>query len=204
MTLFYTMLRHLQKCLLLLSLLAHCARGFSLLSPPRPTTSSAGAGVSVTEARVPQDLPDIRTCRAAAFDNKPVTQLLESQQRFVNATSVEEGRTTCLVARRGRQIYGTADFTVTDNRRQEATISNVFVTPEARGQGIAKTLLQAIEDQAVDQGVDRLVLQVYTSNTPAYTLYRRNEFKTNGIHKVMAQIAELTGFSFLVEMEKDI
>ena len=132
-------------------------------------------------------------------------QLLQSQQSFVNATSVEEGRTQCFVARGGgisKGICGTADFCF--KQKQSVLISNVFVTPRARGQGLAKRLIQAIEEEARDQGANRLVLEVYTSNTPAYTLYQRNDFTTNGIHAVLAQISKFTGFPFLVEMEKSL
>lgn len=157
---------------------------------------------AVAKARLPQDLPQIRSCRAAAFD-KPAGQLLLSQQKFINATSVEEGRTECFVVRgngQNKAICGTADISF--KQKQTVLISNVFVSPESRGQGLAKLMLDAIENEALARGANRLVLEVYTSNIPAFTLYQRYSFSTNGVHAVLAQISKVTGFPFLVEMEK--
>lgn len=194
---------HYRKVLksFLLFLLVRTANAFTVLAGVK---TKQAANVAVTPARIPQDLAQIQKCRMAAFD-KPVAQLLDSQQRFVNGTAVAEGRATCLVARgRNEVILGTADISKTDPIQRKVRITNVFVTPEARGQGIAKQLLQAIEDEAIAQGATKLYLQVYTNNKPAYTLYQRNDFNTYGIHRILAQISMLTEFPFLVEMEKDL
>ena len=163
------------------------------------------AAAVVTKARIPQDLPEIRTCRATAFDNKPMDKLLESQQSFVNATSVVQGRTECFVVRNSddNTICGTADIKFQPSS-QSVTISNVFVTPESRGQGLAKLMLEAIEEEALARGANRLTLQVYTNNVPAYTLYQRSSFTTNGVHDGLAKLSKFTGFPLFVDMEKSL
>ena len=198
----------LTAVLLSLFLVVNNTDGFSVLTGSR---SERSAKVVVTPAQLPQDLVQIQECRKNAFrKDKPIYQLMESQQRFVNATTVAQGRATCLVARGpGNVIWGTADTSESTKalprqRRPTMTITNVFVTPEARGRGLAKQLLRAIEDEAIAQGVTKLRLQVYTNNEPAYSLYRRNNFTTQGIHTVLAQLSNLTGFPFLVEMNKDL
>eukprot|EP00977_Amphora_coffeiformis_P011600 scaffold2782_cov182-Amphora_coffeaeformis.AAC.30 len=145
--------------LLLFLLLVGTTDGFSVFtgSPSKQTAKAV-----VTVAQLPQDLAQIQKCRKTAFQNdKPVSQLMDSQQRFVNATTAAEGRATCLVARgRNNVILGTADISKPKGDQQrQVTITNVFVTPEARGQGLAKLLLQAIEDEAIAQGATSSVEQ---------------------------------------------
>ena len=162
------------------------------------TVVNGFAAAKISKARVPQDLPQIRTCRLTAFDR---AVLLNSEQDFVNATSVAQGRNECFVARNGNSIVGTADFKMTPGSRS-VLVLNVFVTPESRGQGLAKQMMQAIQDEAKSRGAQKLTLEVYTNNVPAYTLYQRDGFVTKGVHAGMAQLSKATGFSFLVEMEK--
>jgi GNAT superfamily N-acetyltransferase len=175
---------------------------FPGVSTSKPTSKS---NIVIVPANIPQDLQRIQACRAQAFE-RPVTQLLESQQTFVNATRVAKGQAVCWLAQQsgtGGVVWGTADV-VQKAGDQAMTINNVFVTPDARGQGLATRLLAAIEQDARSKGVKLLALEVYTGNTPAYSLYLQNEFTTRGIHNVMEKLAKVTGFSFLVRMEKEL
>lgn len=204
--LLYNMRDFLRCFCLLLALFATRVQSFSFAAKGagRQSTTNTEAtqgNVVVAPARLPQDLPQIRACRAAAFD-RPVEKLLTSQKTFVNATTVVEGRASCLVAReKSGVVLGTADY---KKKLGSITIFNVFVTPEARGQGLAKRFLQAIEEEALSQGVKKLDLQVDTMNTPAYNLYQRTDFKASGIYSLLAQISKATSFPFLIEMEKEL
>lgn len=189
--------------------LGAAAAGGSESLVPKTTALSKNDDILIVPAEIPQDLPSIQACRAQAFD-RPLSKLMESQQNFVNATTVARGRATCWLARRPSGlggydgiVWGTADV-VQKASDGAMSINNVFVTPDARGQGLAKRLLAAIEQDARSKDVKLLTLEVYTGNTPAYSLYLQTEFTTRGIHNVMAQLGQITGFSFLVRMEKDL
>ncbi|HEX9952394.1 MAG TPA: GNAT family N-acetyltransferase [Rubricoccaceae bacterium] len=52
-------------------------------------------------------------------------------------------------------------------------LNDLFVAPEARGQGVGAALLAAAEAHACDVGAVRLVLQTATDNAAAQRLYQR-------------------------------
>lgn len=74
-------------------------------------------------------------------------------------------------------IGGTAQLilTPTNNQAQafSATVTNVFVAPWARGHGIAKKLMLAIEDKARSLDLAVLNLDVRETQTAAIRLYER-------------------------------
>lgn len=59
-------------------------------------------------------------------------------------------------------------------------IKRVFVTPEGRGQGVARRLCQALVDQARADGFNRVVLDTSIALTGAQALYRAMDFKERG------------------------
>jgi ribosomal protein S18 acetylase RimI-like enzyme len=61
-------------------------------------------------------------------------------------------------------------------RQHSATIWGVYVRPQARGQGLAGTLLAHAMLWAQQMGVTRLELHVNTANTKALELYQRAGF----------------------------
>ncbi|MFD6432780.1 GNAT family N-acetyltransferase [Streptomyces venezuelae] len=92
--------------------------------------------------------------------------------------AVEAGRLAVWVARdRGRddsRVTGTVSvaFTEKPNGRHRAEIAKLMVHPDARGQGLARTLLAAAEHAAAQAGVTLLVLDTETGS-PAESVYRR-------------------------------
>ena len=187
----------------MLLLFARPTHGFTGIS----TFWSNGSGrpfdatqVQVTVAQVPRDLDAIRQCRAAVLKT---STLLESQRRFFNATAVADGKATCFIGRdkSSRQLVGMVDV-VFRQGNEVAFINNVFVTPEARGRGIGRTLMQGVEAGLRDTHVQILLLDVYVSNTPALSLYRSCGYHAPNIHGVLAKIGELTGFPFQIQMKK--
>jgi ribosomal protein S18 acetylase RimI-like enzyme len=57
-----------------------------------------------------------------------------------------------------------------------ATIMNHFVAPWARGHGLAKMLLQAAQDEAVEQGFSLITLSVRATQEAAISLYEESGY----------------------------
>ncbi|AQS86018.1 ribosomal-protein-alanine N-acetyltransferase [Acetobacter aceti] len=65
----------------------------------------------------------------------------------------------------------------------EAEILTLAVVPEWRRHGIARKLLQRLEQELDQKQVRKLFLEVSTTNTPAKKLYTSTGFITAGIRK---------------------
>ncbi|MBQ1263951.1 MAG: ribosomal protein S18-alanine N-acetyltransferase [Oscillospiraceae bacterium] len=65
----------------------------------------------------------------------------------------------------------------------EADMMNIAVCPEARRQGIALSLVEALERALRHKGVIALTLEVRASNLPAKTLYEKIGFSEVGRRK---------------------
>jgi GNAT superfamily N-acetyltransferase len=50
-------------------------------------------------------------------------------------------------------------------------LQDLFTAPEARGQGAARTLIEAVTDRARERGCSRVYWSTQTSNTTARRLY---------------------------------
>jgi ribosomal protein S18 acetylase RimI-like enzyme len=64
--------------------------------------------------------------------------------------------------------------------RDAAYLISMWVAPEARRQGIASALIDAVVNWARAQGFDRLFLDVSDTNAPAIALYTGKGFVPNG------------------------
>lgn len=64
---------------------------------------------------------------------------------------------------------------------EEAQILNIAVTPDLRGRGIARMLLEHAFGLARDQGAEVMALEVRVSNGTAISLYERLGFMRTGI-----------------------
>ena len=56
-------------------------------------------------------------------------------------------------------------------------IEDLFVTPEYRGRGIGKKLMNLVEEEAKKRGIKKLRLSSKVKNTPANTLYKGLGYK---------------------------
>ena len=65
----------------------------------------------------------------------------------------------------------------------ECYITNVAVLPAYRKKGIARKLLQQLLDEARQQGIYSIYLEVRDSNAAAITLYKHAGFKEVGKRK---------------------
>ena len=82
------------------------------------------------------------------------------------------------------QVVGWADIFPEDNPRQSHRGSlGMGLVSEYRGQGIGTKLLQAVLKKAQEFGLEKVELNVYTSNTNAIKLYRKLGFSEEGIIK---------------------
>lgn len=66
---------------------------------------------------------------------------------------------------------------------EEGELTNIAVSPEARGQGIAGAILKVLKDMALAQEVKSIVLEVRVSNSSARHLYESMGFVELGIRK---------------------
>lgn len=60
------------------------------------------------------------------------------------------------------------------------TLVAMYVTPRARGLRVGARLVQAVLDEALARGRDRVVLEVTSRNAPAIRLYERMGFRSTG------------------------
>jgi ribosomal protein S18 acetylase RimI-like enzyme len=65
--------------------------------------------------------------------------------------------------------------------RHKGNILSLYTLPAARGQGVARALVQAMIDHAKQQRLEQLHLAVVTTALPARNLYRSLGFQTYGL-----------------------
>ena len=65
----------------------------------------------------------------------------------------------------------------------EASITNVAVSPNYRKRGCGDQLVKAAQNAAKEANISVIFLEVRVSNEPAIALYRRNGFENLGIRK---------------------
>jgi GNAT superfamily N-acetyltransferase len=92
----------------------------------------------------------------------------------LDADEVAEGRGAFLVAYMDGRAVGCG--AVRRNDPEVAEIKRMYVIPEARGRGIARQVLAALETEAQQLGVSRIVLETGLRQAEALALYRRAGF----------------------------
>ncbi|MFB8086324.1 GNAT family N-acetyltransferase [Streptomyces sp. NPDC055992] len=91
----------------------------------------------------------------------------------VRAAAVEAGQVQVWVARDGGRVAGTIGLARAPlpNARHRAEVAKLMVRPSARGQGLGRQLLTAVERAAAEEGITLLILDT-ESGSPAERLYR--------------------------------
>ena len=85
-----------------------------------------------------------------------------------------------LVAKENNKVIGFAGvWTIVD----EGHITNIAVRPNFRENGIGSMLLSSLIEHCKNWGCTSLTLEVRASNTPAQNLYKKYNFKEEGIRK---------------------
>jgi len=65
----------------------------------------------------------------------------------------------------------------------EGHITNIAITPNHRGQHWGEFLMRSVMGKMVEQGMERMTLEVRASNSPAQALYKRLGFAIAGVRK---------------------
>lgn len=175
--------------LLLISILV------AFLSVPCSSFSStATTSATIRTAVLPDDLSAIQECRRSAHAGKDVSTLLSAAQSFCNADQIQKDGYVCIIAQaKSGMVLGTADL----NTRTKV-VNNVYVRDEARKQGLAQQMMEAVEE-SLDKPTT-LKLTVMSKNIPAISLYKKLGFEAPGVYGFL----DATPFDFLIEMEKKL
>ncbi len=78
-----------------------------------------------------------------------------------------------------------------DEEPGTTTLVAMYVVPDARRRGVAVQLVQAVIDDALLRGQERVRLEATSSNTPAIELYARMGFVDTGIRHPHPRAADL-------------
>ena len=159
------------------------------------TGRKSPAKPKICRASLPADLPSIQECRRTAFEGKSVN--LSSQRSFCDADQILKPDYVCIIAKAGKTVLGTADL----NTRTKV-VNNVYVREEARNQGIAKLMMEAVEREV--ERPTTLKLDVMSKNTPAVSLYKKLGFQAPGVYGGLDALSGITPLNFLMEMEKKL
>ena len=93
----------------------------------------------------------------------------------LDSKEVSEGAGAFLVAYADGMAVGCGAVRKLDERSAE--IKRMYVTPEARGKGIGRALLESLEREARGVGVGRLLLETGIRQKTAEALYRSAGFR---------------------------
>jgi GNAT superfamily N-acetyltransferase len=102
----------------------------------------------------------------------------------LNPAEVTGGRGVFLVVYRGRTPVGCGALRVLDGEGDgndggvvTAELKRMYITPSARGAGLGRRLVDALEAEARRLGVHRLVLETGVRQAAALALYRATGFR---------------------------
>lgn len=100
-------------------------------------------------------------------------------------------RVTFIAEREDGQWCGLATGLADDPAPGAATLVGMFVAPEARGQGAAVALVEAVAEWARERNATRLDLFVTGTNSAAIALYRRCGFIDTGAREPLPHTPSL-------------
>ena len=101
-----------------------------------------------------------------------------SEKGFLD--SLNSPDTLYLTVRKDRKLIGYCGFL---QSLDEADITNVAVSEEARGRGVGYHMLKTLMDEGMLRGVKRYTLEVRISNVSALRLYEKLGFSPVGVRK---------------------
>ena len=101
-----------------------------------------------------------------------------SRQGFLDALSIPQN--IILVAEEDGEILG---YECTYVSFDEGELTNIAVKKSARGQGVGAHLVRALQEKALEAGVERIVLEARVTNDTAISLYEKMGFINLGIRK---------------------
>ena len=105
--------------------------------------------------------------------------LAEDDAAWQRRTERPDGMAFVAVADDG-QFVGMANGGPAPDHPEAAGVYGMWVAPEARGQGLGRRLLEAVEGWAREAGYGLIGLGVTTTNLPAIRLYERSGYTDLG------------------------
>lgn len=126
----------------------------------------------------PQDIPAVveieKQCFSLPWSEKSFEDSLSREDTiFLVSEAVEENTQTCCIT--GYMgLYLSFD---------EASVTNVAVSPAHRQKGYGEALVEKAKETAKEAGAECVFLEVRQSNTPALSLYKKLGFEELGIRK---------------------
>ncbi len=132
--------------------------------------------MNITVAAEPFDVPEAQRLIAAL--DAHLAGRYAAEQRFgpnLRPEQVAPGLGTFVIARADGRAVGCGALRRLDEGTAE--VKRMYVEPERRGQGIAKEILEHLEDAARVMDTRRLVLETGMYQAEAIGLYRRAGFK---------------------------
>jgi RimJ/RimL family protein N-acetyltransferase len=127
---------------------------------------------------------------ATAFGSSYVEEIDRPLQEIARRLSDEGSYIFGAFAEDGRLVGVTGLYRERRLKTQhKAFIFGMYVTPEYRGQGVGRTLIEAAISQARDlSGLRQINLTVTKSNQAAYTLYKSCGFEEFGVERKAFEI----------------
>ncbi len=124
--------------------------------------------VTMTEQWVPAVADLERRCFSEPWSEESLTEVLERPEfRY-------------LIACEGEKMLGYGGFYVAAD---EASITNIATEHEARGRGVAGTVIKAIIKEASELEAQTIFLEVRAGNAAAIRVYERCGFERLGVRK---------------------
>jgi GNAT superfamily N-acetyltransferase len=115
------------------------------------------------------DTPDAFGSTYAAVAAHPLAEWSKQLQEIATFVAVHDGKDLGLVR-----------CASDEHHHDTAWLISMWVTPEARGQGVGNALIDAVIECARSSGASRLLLDVGDHNQQAIALYARKGFQPNG------------------------
>ena len=116
------------------------------------------------------------------IEAKPFEEVAEFQRKLFSA----QGPSYYAVERfaEGERVVGWCDIFPKDNPRQKHRgVLGMGLIPEFRGKGIGSRLMTQTLAHAKEFGLEKIELQVYTTNSAALALYKKFGFFEEGVVK---------------------
>lgn len=121
---------------------------------------------------------------ADAFTSTAAEREAEPESFWARRVADPSGMTAVFGAVEGSSLVGTValEFSARSKTRHKAQLLGMYVSPEARGRGAGRALLEAAVGCARDrEGTHQLTLTVTEGNTPALDLYTSAGFEPYGV-----------------------
>lgn len=115
------------------------------------------------------DTPDAFGSTYAEVAAHPLAEWSKQLQEIATFVAVHDGKDLGLVR-----------CASDEHHHDIAWLISMWVTPEARGQGVGNALIDAVIECARSSGASRLLLDVGDYNQQAIALYARKGFQPNG------------------------